>query len=138
MSTAKRTWWNRENRPYDAVELRVDAAVHLLGLLIAISMGALLIYLVATPASKINLSHMSLHVGSLLGVLSVSMVFNQWPPTPFKMHLARLDQASIFLFMAGTYTLFLALLPGTPKGPLMMTIVECPRFTGQSAFGFRH
>ncbi|MET3900484.1 hemolysin III [Devosia sp. UYZn731] len=123
MSTTTRTWWNRENRPYDPVELKVDAAVHLLGLTIALLMGAILIYLALISRSPINPAHLSLYVGSLLAVLSISMVFNQWPPTPFKMHLARLDQASIFLFMAGSYTPFLALLTGTPKGPLMMTIV---------------
>jgi hemolysin III len=123
MTTATRTWWNRENRPYDAVELKVDAAVHLLGLTIALFMGAYLIYLAPTSHSAITIAHMSLYVGSLLVVLSVSLVFNQWPPTPFKKHLARLDQASIFLFMASSYTPFLALLNGTTTGPLIMTVV---------------
>lgn len=130
MDKTTRTWWNRENRPYDVVELKVDAAVHLLGLAVALLMGALLIYLASASEPKINILHLALYVGSLLALLSISMVFNQWPPTPFKMHLARLDQASIFLFMAGSYTPFLALLTGTPKGPLMMTVVWGAAVTG--------
>jgi hemolysin III len=123
MSTATRTWWNRENRPFDPLELKVDAAVHFVGLLIALLMGTSLVYLAATSTSRVDIAHICLYVGSLIILLSISMVFNQWPPTPLKMHLARLDQASIFLFLAGSYTPFLALLEGTSKGPLMMAMV---------------
>lgn len=123
MHTATRNWWNRENRPYDLTELRADAIVHLFGLVISIAMGALLFRFAMSEPSRFNTWHIGLYVGSLIAVLTISMVFNQWPSTPFKMHLARLDQASIFLFMAGTYTPFLALLTKTPAGSTMMTIV---------------
>ena len=123
MSTVSRTWWNRENRPYDPTELRVDAAVHVAGLAIAAIAGGQALYIAASPQAAVHFVHMALYVGSLLAVLSVSMAFNQWPPTPFKMHLARLDQASIFLFMAGSYTPFLALLAGTATGSIMMTAI---------------
>ena len=32
--------------------------------------------------------------------------------------MARLDQAAIFLFIAGTYTPFLAIIGGTPDGAI--------------------
>lgn len=130
MDTATRTWWNRENRPYDPTELRVDALVHVIGLAIAMAMGAVLFYLALGAAPRFNTFHIGLYIGSLVAVLTVSMVFNQWPSTPFKMHLARLDQASIFLFMAGSYTPFLALLSKTPLGATMMAIVWGVAVTG--------
>jgi hemolysin III len=38
------------------------------------------------------------------------MAYNLWPASPVKQVLARLDQAAIFLFIAGAYTPFLAIL----------------------------
>src|SRR5690606_9734915 len=49
--------------------------------------------------------------------------FNLWPVSPIKRWLARLDQAAIFLFIAGTYTPFLAALGETPAAEKMMTLV---------------
>ncbi|MEO9228171.1 MAG: hemolysin III family protein, partial [Devosia sp.] len=45
------------------------------------------------------------------------------PVTPIKKFLARLDQAAIFLLIAGTYTPVLALMSGTSLGTIMMTAV---------------
>ena len=96
--------------------------MHLAGLAVATLMGAILLY--QAPADpRIDAVHLGLHAGTLVVLLSVSLLFNQWPPTPFKKHLARLDQASIFLFMAGSYTPFLAILVGTDSGPWMMVLV---------------
>jgi hemolysin III len=122
MEQAQRTWWHRENRPYDRLELGADAAVHILGMIVAAVMGAVL-YQMALPGSFASPLHLTIYLGSLLFLLVVSMLFNQWPPTPFKMHLARLDQASIFLFLAGSYTPFLALLTPEPMGTAMMSLV---------------
>ena len=53
-------------------------------------------------------------------MLSISLAFNLWPSmSPVKRHLARLDQAAIFLFIAGTYTPFLAVLGANPAAHLM-------------------
>lgn len=51
------------------------------------------------------------------------MAYNMWPVSPVKMHLARFDQAAIFLFIAGTYTPFLAIIGGTTTGMLMTAFV---------------
>jgi hemolysin III len=56
-------------------------------------------------------------------VLSASLAFNLWPVSPIKMHLARIDQAAIFLFIAGTYTPLLAVLGDTLMADLMMIFV---------------
>lgn len=123
MDIIARTWWNRENRPYDLAELKMDALVHLVGLAIALTIGSLLIYIAIGPSPRISPLHTGLYVGSLIAVLSISMVFNQLPSSHLKMHFARLDQASIFLFIAGSYTPFLGLISKTAIGSSMMVAV---------------
>ena len=59
----------------------------------------------------------------LLLVLGVSLAFNLAPISRFKKVMARLDQAAIFLFIAGTYTPFLAILAGTRDGQLLTVLV---------------
>jgi hypothetical protein len=49
------------------------------------------------------------------------MAYNLWPVSPIKMLLARFDQAAIFLFIAGSYTPFLAVIEGTTTGVMMTT-----------------
>ena len=63
------------------------------------------------------------YVSSLVGVLTISLAFNLWPITPFKRLLARIDQAAIFLLIAGTYTPILALMSDTPVGGWMTILV---------------
>ena len=60
------------------------------------------------------------YVSTLVTVLVVSLAFNMAPVAPIKQLLARLDQAAIFLLIAGTYTPMLALLSGTPAGDFML------------------
>ena len=56
-------------------------------------------------------------------MLGVSLAFNVAPVSGFKKLMARLDQAAIFLFIAGTYTPFLAILGGTRDGQLLTVLV---------------
>ncbi|WDR03667.1 hemolysin III family protein [Devosia algicola] len=110
-------------RPLTPAELIADGIVHVVGLLLALAAGAVLLLGTTPDASIAEFSSLVLYLGSLVGVLSISMAYNLWPVSPIKMHLARLDQAAIFLFIAGTYTPFLAVLGGTPMGILMTTFV---------------
>jgi hemolysin III len=66
---------------------------------------------------------LAVYVGSLVVVLAVSLAFNLAPVTPLKRFLARLDQAAIFLLIAGTYTPLLSMLAGTTTGMVMLTSV---------------
>lgn len=112
------TWWHR-GRPYSRLELLLDGVVHGIGLVIALALGGIL--LVATgPFARGTLL---VYIASLVIVLGVSLAFNMAPVTPLKRLLARLDQAAIFLFIAGTYTPLLALLAGTAVGVTMLIIV---------------
>lgn len=115
-------WWNKV-RPYTVVEIVFDGIVHGIGLVTAIAAGTVLLVFAALGTASEELPALILYVGSLIVVLSVSLAFNLWPNSPIKLFLARLDQAAIFLFIAGTYTPFLAVIGGTPAADMMMALV---------------
>ena len=117
------SWWSREQRPYSMAELVADGLVHVLGLVGAVSAGSVLLVMALTHTAPEAFPALVLYVATLIAVLGVSLAYNLWPVSPIKMHLARLDQAAIFLFIAGTYTPFLAVLGGTATGMVMTTFV---------------
>ena len=109
-----RSWWHRENRPFTPAELLADAIVHAIGIGCSLFAGVLLLTLAQSETQPHEFIALVIYVTSLVGLLSVSLAFNIWPVTPMKMHLARFDQAAIFLFIAGTYTPFTV---GVLRGP---------------------
>lgn len=121
-STSNRTWWHR-GRPYSRLELIGDAVVHSLGLLITLALGGALLVAAALYTAPDEWPIISVYVGSLLVVLTVSFAFNLAPVAPIKRLLARLDQAAIFLLIAGTYTPVLSLLHDPSLGTIMLTAV---------------
>ena len=112
-----------ERRRYSKAELIADAAVHILGLVVAIAAGSILLTLTLLHTAPEAFPALMVYVATLVVVLGVSLAFNMWPASPVKHYLARLDQAAIFLFIAGSYTPFLAVLGGTPTGVVMMSLV---------------
>ena len=122
-TTLSYSWWSREQRPFTLAELIADGAVHAIGLVIAIALGSVLLAFAITHTAPEAAPALVVYVGSLIAVLGVSMAYNLWPISPVKMHLARLDQAAIFLFIAGTYTPFLAVLGGTPMATVLTLFV---------------
>lgn len=118
-----RSWWSREHRPYSTAELVADAVVHILGLVVAIAAGSILLTLALLHTAPEAFPALLVYVSTLIVVLGVSLAYNLWPISPIKQHLARLDQAAIFLFIAGSYTPFLAVIGGTPLGVVMMSLV---------------
>ena len=119
----KYSWWSREHRPFSPAELIVDGIVHVLGLVVAVAAGALLLAFAILYTAPEAAPALVLYVGSLVGVLGISLAYNLWPISPVKQLLARLDQAAIFLFIAGTYTPFLAIIGGTTAGMALTTFV---------------
>ncbi len=108
--TVERSWWTR-GRPFSRDELIADAVVHAAGQAITLILGVMLVRIGLRTAAP-DLPGIVVYLGSLVLVLSASMAFNLWPITrPGKRLLARLDQAAIFLFIAGSYTPYLLLLP---------------------------
>ncbi len=117
-----KTWWNRV-RPLSLAELVADGIVHGIGIVTAIAAGSVLLTFAALWTAPREFPALVVYIGSLLAVLTVSLAFNLWPVSPVKRALARIDQAAIFLFIAGTYTPFLAVLGGTPAADLLGVLV---------------
>lgn len=102
-------WWHK-NRALTQAEKIADAIVHGAGIVVALAAGSVLLTLALFKTAPEQFPALLVYVGSLVGVLSISMAFNMWPRNAIKQWLARFDQAAIFLFIAGTYTPFLSLL----------------------------
>ena len=115
--------WGTMTRPYSPAEVVADGIVHGIGLLIALALGSVLIAYAALGTAPREVPALIVYVGSLLGVLAVSLAFNLSPVSRLKNALARLDQAAIFLFIAGTYTPLLAVTGNTPAASIMMAVV---------------
>lgn len=118
----KRTWWHR-GHAYSRTELILDAIVHAIGLVIAAGLGGALLTAAGLETAPTELPMIAVYVASLVVVLTVSLAFNMAPVTPVKQVLARLDQAAIFLLIAGTYTPLLSLLSGTAAGDIMLAAI---------------
>lgn len=126
MTNAQKTqqsWWNRGHERYSLAEIVADATVHIFGLVVAIAAGSVLLALALLHTAPEAFPALVVYVSTLVVVLGVSLAYNMWPDSPIKMTLARLDQAAIFLFIAGSYTPFLAIIGGTPVGVMMMSLV---------------
>ncbi|SMQ63426.1 hemolysin III [Devosia lucknowensis] len=113
----------RIRRPYSTAELVVDAVVHIFGLVVAIAAGSILLTFALLHTAPEAFPALVVYVSTLVVVLGVSLAFNMWPASPVKQALARFDQAAIFLFIAGSYTPFLAVIGGTSMGIVMMSLV---------------
>jgi len=117
-----RPWWHRR-RQFSLAELIADGIVHGIGIVFALSLGTVLIVFAAIGTARPELPAIIVYLVTLLIVLGVSLAFNLAPVSRFKKVMARLDQAAIFLFIAGTYTPFLAILGGTRDGQLLTVLV---------------
>lgn len=115
--------WGTIARPFSVAEVVADGVVHGVGIVIAVALGSVLIAHAALETAPQELAGLVIYVGSLLAVLLTSLAFNLSPVSKLKRILARLDQAAIFLFIAGTYTPFLVTIGATPAGVVMTVVV---------------
>lgn len=113
----------RRRRPFSAAELIADGIVHGVGLVMAMVAGSVLLTLALVQTAPEAFWPLAVYIGTLIGVLSISLAFNLWPQGPVKAWLARFDQAAIFLFIAGTYTPLLAALGDVPIAQNLLIFV---------------
>jgi hemolysin III len=129
--TEPRPWWQPRRR-FSLAELIADGVVHGIGLVFAIGCGTVLIVFAAIGTARAELPAIITYLTTLLIVLGVSLTFNLAPVSGFKKLMARLDQAAIFLLIAGTYTPFLAIIGGTPAAQMLTVLVWALALIGVS------
>jgi hemolysin III len=93
--------------PYSTAELRADAAVHLLGVVLAISGAAVFGVMAAGRVDPPEMIAALIYLATLLLSISASAAYNIWPVSRTKWILRRLDHSAIYLLIAGTYTPFM-------------------------------
>ena len=116
-------WWHRRQEDYSITEIVIDAVVHGIGIVLAVAAGSVLLVFALGGTAPEELPALLIYLGTMVTLLAISMSYNLVRPSAAKRVLASLDQAAIFLFIAGTYTPFLALLSGTTLGTTMMAAV---------------
>lgn len=94
---------SREPTP---AELRTDAAVHVLGLVLAPIGGALLLLDASSRGELGAFASIAIYVTCAVVMLICSAAYNMRPYCRRRPLLRRIDQAGIFAMIAGTYTPF--------------------------------
>jgi hemolysin III len=90
--------------PYAPAERRADAVVHALGLALGVA-GCVLLVVAVPPRAGLSLRlGLAVYAAGLMAMLGCSALYNLADGVGRKRLLRRLDQAAIFLMIAGTYT----------------------------------
>jgi hemolysin III len=91
-----------------------DAAIHVIGILLALIATPVLITLTAVWFGDLStIMATSVYGVSLVGMLSCSASYHLVPAPAWKDRLRRLDQSAIYMKIAGTYTPFSVLATGS-------------------------
>ncbi len=91
-------------RPPTSREYAADSAIHAIGILAAVIGIVVLISLIAARSGTVELISASIYGVGLLSMLCFSAAYNLGWRSRHRDLLRRLDQAAIFLMIAGTYT----------------------------------
>ena len=94
---------------YGANEILADKIVHGLGLGAAVAALAWLLERLPTGTSTEHIAAVFVYGVGLLGMLTASALYNFTQPGPWKARFRKLDQAMIFVMIAGSYTPFVLL-----------------------------
>ncbi|SMX33638.1 PAQR family membrane homeostasis protein TrhA [Maliponia aquimaris] len=106
------------DRDYSRAELATDMIVHIAALVLALAAVPVLITLTAVwRGDAAGIVGVSVYGGTLILMLTASLVYNHVPHPRFTALFRRIDMSAIHLKIAGTYTPF-ALLSGAGGGLL--------------------
>jgi Haemolysin-III related len=95
------------SEPYDRAELVADAMMHVAGLAFAV-VGMVLLTSKADGLPRLQSASIWIYGVGLVTTFATSAAYNIWPVSSAKLILRRFDQAAIFLFIAASYTPFIA------------------------------
>jgi len=109
------------HRIYSELEHRVDAVVHVLGIIFAINASLWLLWHVTGLSVLVSVS---VYCVGLLAMISLSAAYNLVPHYgASKQVLRRLDHAAIFIMIAATYTPFAVNRLGYPEGDVILAAI---------------
>lgn len=107
---------------YTRAERLADGAVHVAGLLAALTGIAVLFAMWALRMDGVTLASTVVYSGALLLMLLASAAYHMWAHTAARPVLRRLDHAAIYVKIAGTFTP-LSVLLGTAFGYVILALV---------------
>lgn len=97
-------------RAYSLLELRVDGAIHALGIGAAVVGGTTLLLLAAMRGGASEITVAAIYLSGLLAMFGCSAAYNLWHSSRWRPLLQGLDHSAIFLMIAGSYTPFTVLM----------------------------
>jgi hemolysin III len=108
-------------QPYDRAELFADAVMHATGL--AFALGGI-VFLTSRTSALQGLQSASVWIYGigLVTTFAISAAYSLWPLSRAKLLLRRFDQSAIFLFIAASYTPFIANAQGERNRALLAAI----------------
>jgi hemolysin III len=102
-------------------EKTADGVVHAIGLLAALLGGGLLVAVALVNRGVPMATAGAIYAMCLMAMLAASAIYNLTKPSPYRRVLRRIDEAAIFLMIAGSYTPFtIKLLP--PEFAIAVTV----------------
>ena len=107
---------------YDRGETIADGVVHALGIVFALTGGAILLIEAAQGGGGARFAAVAIYLAGLVAMLGFSAAYNLWPVSPFKWWLRRFDHAAIYLLIAATYTAFMLPMRDADVRTLLATI----------------
>jgi hemolysin III len=107
-------------RLYSRNEMRVDAIVHILGILFSFNAS---LWLLAHVTGLSVVVSVAVYCAGLLTMILASAAYQLWRHGPAKEFLRRIDHAAIFLMIAATYTPFAANRLGGETGAALLAAI---------------
>lgn len=93
-----------EFREYSRAEVLADGFIHTVGICASITAAALMLCFALPALNGVSVTALGIYSITLIAMFSCSAAYNLIPHRPWKPFLRRIDQAAIFLKIAGTYT----------------------------------